>query len=177
MKPSPSKPDVVRFTSKIVRHASGDRARIPDDTAAKIDTLEKLEGRINSQSFRAPILRDSEGSWLRVNAAMLRGSLADYGDDVHVAVLGPEPDPVPQPDFRAELTLSPEATTSWESLTILGKRDWIRWIDDTNNPETRARRIARAIEQLSDGKRRACCVNVNGFMECRIKEDEQEGKS
>lgn len=176
MKSSPSKPDVLRFTSKITRHTSGDRARLPGDIVAKVDGMEKLEGKINSQSFRAPILRDDQGVWLRVNTAMLRGSLADYGDDVQIAVLGPEPEPMPQSDFRVELDASPEATASWESLTILGKRDWIRWIDDTNNPETRARRIARAIEQLSDGKRRACCVNVNGFMECRIKEFEQEVK-
>lgn len=170
MNSSPNKPDVFRFTSRIVRHSDGDRLHIPQDVARKLKTLDKLEGRINSQSFRAPILRDSEGVWLRVNTAMMRGSLAAYGETVSVAVLGPEPHPVPQTDFHQELILSPEAMTSWESLTVLGKRDWIRWIDDTNNPKTRARRIARAIEQLSDGKRRACCVNVNGFMECRIKE-------
>lgn len=168
-----SKPEVLRFTTKIERHAGGDKALVPTEVAEKLVGMEKLEGRIATQSFRAPLIHENDKLWLRVNAAMLRGSEADYGTEVEFAVLGPEPAPTPQSDFQRELDESLEAMASWNSLTTLGKRDWIRWIDDTNNPETRARRIARAIEQLSDGKRRACCVNVNGFMECRIKEVEQ----
>lgn len=168
-----SKPDVLRFTAKVVRHAGGDRALLPVGIAEKLIGMDKLEGKMATQSFRAPLLRENDEVWVRVNAAMLRGSQADYGTEVEFAVLGPEPVPTPQPDFQRELDSSLEATASWDSLTTLGKRDWIRWIDDTHNPETRARRIARAIEQLSEGKRRACCVNVNGFMECRIKEDQQ----
>jgi len=34
--------------------------------------------------------------------------------------------------------------------------------------KTRARRIERSVQQLSLGKRRACCVNVYEYMLCRI---------
>ena len=60
---------------------------------------------------------------------------------------------------------------------MLGQRDWIRWIEDAKKPETRARRVTRTVSQLEDGKRRACCVDVNSFMMCRIKEDDDERRA
>jgi hypothetical protein len=65
----------------------------------------------------------------------------------------------------------------WDDLTTMGRRDWVHWVESAKQPETRARRVTRTVEQLSSGKRRACCVNVYEYMLCRIQESEQTEES
>ncbi|MCZ9304690.1 YdeI/OmpD-associated family protein [Corynebacterium sp. c9Ua_112] len=45
----------------------------------------------------------------------------------------------------------------WESLTPLGRNEFICWVTDAKKDETRARRIRRTREELEEGKRRPCC--------------------
>ena len=138
----------------------------------------KVEGTINGHPFRAALEPNTFGShWLRVNKAMLKGAGAEAGDRVKLAILGPEPEPTVPADLRVALTTSHEAKTLWDDLTTMGRRDWVRWIESAKQPETRARRVTRTVEQLSSGKRRACCVNVYEYMLCRIQESEQTEES
>lgn len=134
----------------------------------------KVEGTINGHPFRAALEPDtSAGHWLRVNKAMLKGAGADVGATVRLAILGPEPEPRVPADLKGALGTSHEAKTLWDDLTSMGRRDWIRWIESAKQPETRTRRVARTVEQLSSGKRRACCVNVYEYMLRRVREEEQ----
>jgi Bacteriocin-protection, YdeI or OmpD-Associated/Domain of unknown function (DUF1905) len=138
----------------------------------------KVEGTINGHPFRAALEPNTSGSHcLRVNKAMLKGAVADAGDTVRLAVLGPEPEPTVPADLQVALTASHEAKTLWDDLTTMGRRDWVRWIESAKQPETRGRRVSRTVEQLSSGKRRACCVNVYEYMVCRIQESEQTEES
>lgn len=175
------KPDVLRFRSVLIDSpakgsGSGLALELPVDVSDKLHGMDKVEGVVNDRAFRTAVEQSDGAYWLPVSKAMLRNAAAEKGDEIEIAILGPEPDPIPASDLQRELDASPEATENWEELTTLAKRDWLRWIDDTNNQGTRARRIVRAIEQLSEGKRRACCVNVNGFMMCRIQEDGKQLK-
>lgn len=168
---STPRPDVIRFGANIVELRGKTVLEIPRSVAEKLESMVKLEGVINGHPFRSPVSIEGDQMYLRVNVAMLRGSHAHIGSTVELAVLGPEV-PLRLPDdFAASLT--PKAHDSWESLTEPGRRDWVRWIESAKQQETRERRIKRAVEQLDEGKRRACCVDVNQFMLCRIAEDEQ----
>jgi uncharacterized protein YdeI (YjbR/CyaY-like superfamily) len=60
-------------------------------------------------------------------------------------------------DLRKTLTASPAMLAVWEDITPLARNEWICWIEDAKKPETRAKRIAQAQENLTDGKRRPCC--------------------
>jgi hypothetical protein len=170
-------PSVFRFKARLFRHpetaknGSWALLNIPKVVSKKLCGMTKVEGTINGHSFRAALEPNmSGGYWLRVNKSMLEGAHADAGDTVKLAILGPEPEPTVPADLQVALTASHEAKTLWKDLTTMGRRDWIRWIDSAKRPETRARRITRTVEQLSSGKRRACCVNVYEFMLCRIQE-------
>lgn len=165
-------PTVFRFEAQLFEHpeavksgGSQIRLSVPQAVSEKLKDMTKIEGTINGHPFRAPLEPQiSGGYWIVVNKAMHRGSGADMGATVNLAILGPEPEPTIPTDLRSAFAVSREAMDLWNTLTILGRRDWIRWIESTENPETRARRITRTIEQLSSGKRRPCCVNVNAFM-------------
>ncbi len=179
-------PSVLRFDARLFQHPQTAKAgskvflTVPKRVAGQFPSggATRVEGVMNGQPFRALMEPDlSGGHWLHVNKAMRRGAGADVGDTVQLAILGPEPEPTLAEDFRIALTASRDAEALWKDLTLLGRLDWVRWIEAARKPETRPRRIRRAVEQLSSGDRRACCVNVYEFMLDRIREDEQARES
>jgi hypothetical protein len=179
-----SKPPVLRFTARLpedpetTKGGSGILLDVPKPVGEKLRDMPKVEGTINGHPFRAPLEPNPAGGrYLKVNNAMRRGAGADPGDTVELAVLGPEPDPKGPADLRSAFASAPEAKEVWKELTTMGRQDWVRWIEGAKTPETRARRIKRTVDQLSEGKRRACCVNVYEYMLNRIEEDEQPTKS
>jgi hypothetical protein len=60
-------------------------------------------------------------------------------------------------DLQAALRSDPEIFVFWESLTPLGRNEFICWVDDAKQPATRQRRIRRTCEELLEGKKRPCC--------------------
>ncbi|MEZ0374526.1 MAG: YdeI/OmpD-associated family protein [Candidatus Sericytochromatia bacterium] len=172
-------PAVIRFEAQLfqqpetARTATAAMLTIPPAVNKQLCDMTKVEGTINGHPFRASLELDASGEHsLRVNKAMLKGAGAGAGDTVELAILGPEPEPTIPADLLAPLSASDEAKTLWEELSHLGRLDWIRWIELAKTPETRARRVTRTVEQLAEGKRRPCCVNVYEFMLCRIQESE-----
>jgi hypothetical protein len=177
-----SDPAVLRFDARLTRppeakNGTGTVLDVPKAVSGKLRDMPKVEGTIEGHPFRAALEPNpSGGLWLRVNKAMLKGAGADEGDSVQLAVLGPEPEPKPPADLRAAFDEAPEAESVWDELPTLGRRDWVRWIEGAKKPETRERRVRRTIDQLSEGKRRACCVNVYEYMLDRVEEDQQASK-
>lgn len=172
-----SGPSVIRFQARLVRDSNGAKGgsqtllNVPKVASKKLRGMTKVEGTINGHPFRAELEASAAGGQsLRVNNAMRGGADADVGDTVKLAVLGPEPAPAIPADLRGPLTASRDAKALWKDLTVVARRDWIRWIEGAKTPETRARRVRRTVEQLSEGKRRPCCVNVYEFMQRRVQE-------
>src|SRR5262249_40025802 len=62
----------------------------------------------------------------------------------------PEPD-IPK-DFRTALANAPDASEVWEDITPMARWEWVRWINATKNPGTRARRVQVGISKLRSGK-------------------------
>ncbi|GGB19647.1 hypothetical protein GCM10011380_06510 [Sphingomonas metalli] len=62
-----------------------------------------------------------------------------------------------QEDLQVALRSDREALARWESLTPLGRNEFICWVDDARQVATRQRRIVRTREALLEGKRRPCC--------------------
>ncbi len=60
-------------------------------------------------------------------------------------------------DLRARLKADPEVYRHWESLTPLGRNEFICWVEDAKQDKTRQRRIERTCESLVEGKTRPCC--------------------
>ncbi len=60
-------------------------------------------------------------------------------------------------DLRKTLTSSPLTQVAWEDITPLARNEWICWIENAKQMETRSRRIERMHTELIEGKRRPCC--------------------
>lgn len=170
-------PSVLRFKGCLIRDPQAPRRRssalikLPTHIGKKLRGMTKVEGTINGHPFRASLESSSVGSSsLRVNNAMRNGAGGHAGEIVSLSILGPELTPRVPTDLRIALTASRDAKKLWNDLTTMGRRDWIRWIESAKTHETRARRVKRTVDQLSEGKRRPCCVNVYEFMMRRVRE-------
>jgi uncharacterized protein YdeI (YjbR/CyaY-like superfamily) len=62
--------------------------------------------------------------------------------------------PEMHPDFAAALDRDPKAKAALESFPPSARRDYLEWIADAKQEATRQKRIATAVEWLSEGKRR-----------------------
>ncbi len=67
----------------------------------------------------------------------------------------PAPPPAEiHPEFAAALDAAPLARDHFDRFTAGQRREYVDWIAEAKRGETRARRIASAVEWLSEGKRR-----------------------
>ena len=66
----------------------------------------------------------------------------------------PKPPPAMHPDFAAALAKAPKAKAVLDGFPPSAQRDYLEWIDEAKQDATRAKRIATAVEWLSEGKRR-----------------------
>lgn len=67
-----------------------------------------------------------------------------------------EPKPVPEmhPEFAAALAKSPKAGAAFDAFAPSHRREYLEWIAEARRDETRQKRIATAIEWLTEGKKR-----------------------
>jgi len=80
-------------------------------------------------------------------------------------------------DLKAALEASPSALAAWDNLTDIGRRDFISWINEAKQAETRERRITRCAENLTKGKKRPCCYAVVPMDLYRALGDNPEAKT
>jgi len=66
----------------------------------------------------------------------------------------PKPAPEMHPEFAAALAKAPKAKAALEGFPPSAQRDYLEWIDEAKQDSTRQKRIATAVEWLSEGKRR-----------------------
>lgn len=66
----------------------------------------------------------------------------------------PKAAPSLHPDFSAALSANPKAKAVLDSFPPSAQRDYLDWIAEAKQDSTRAKRIATAVEWLSEGKRR-----------------------
>ena len=60
-------------------------------------------------------------------------------------------------DVREVLLSDPKMLAIWEDITPLARNEWICWIEEAKQQETRERRIRVGRSKLLSGMRRPCC--------------------
>lgn len=66
----------------------------------------------------------------------------------------PKPESVIHPEFAAALAKNPKAKSILDGFPPSARRDYLQWIAQAKQDATRAKRIATAVEWLSEGKKR-----------------------
>ena len=93
---------------------------------------------------------DAEFDALIRQAAELAGSAPLPRKTKHA----PKPAPELHPDFAAALAKAPSAKAALDGFPPSAQRDYFEWIAEAKQDSTRQKRIATAVEWLSEGKRR-----------------------
>ncbi len=140
--------------------------RLPEEASAKLPSRGQVavQGTINGHRFQAVLEPDgSFGHWMNVDRKLQRAAAVSAGDtatlDIEPTTEWPEPT-VPQ-DLATALTAAPQKIHDlWNDITPMARWEWVRWVNATNNPETRQRRVEVTISKMNGGKRRPCCFNL-----------------
>jgi len=136
--------------------------RLPKSASAKLPSrgMVMVEGTLNGARFQAPLEPDGKGSHLLVVDETLRKT-AGAGDTVTLAIEPSEhwPEPKLPADLKEALAADPRAQATWKDITVAARWDWIRWVNEAKQPETRLRRIESIYSRFKAGKRRPCCFD------------------
>ena len=81
-------------------------------------------------------------------------ALVDAGAKTPRAAKHPKPPVETPPDLLAALAAAPAARATWDGFPESCRREYSDWVAEAKRPETRAKRLALAIEWMTEGKRR-----------------------
>ena len=144
-----------------IRQAEGSTAtgiEIPAEVLAALDAGKKPPVRltVNGYAYRSTVATVDGRPMVGFNSDHRAASGLNGGDSVEVDIeLDTEPRTVDLPDdFRAALEADPEAFQTFNKLSNSNKGFHVSNVTGTKNPETRQRRIEKAIAALHEGKPR-----------------------
>src|ERR1019366_9120576 len=122
-------------------------------------------GTINGVEFVTVLEPDgNRGHWMRVDDT-LQQAIGIRGGGTATLDVGVTPD-CPEPsvpeDLATALAAAPQKIHGlWNEITPMARWEWVRWVNATQNPETRGRRVEVSISKMKSGKRRPCCFDLS----------------
>jgi hypothetical protein len=126
-----------------VEKTFGTKARVP------------VRGTINGFPFRSSLMPMGGCHRMVVNKTIRAGAGVKAGDTVSV-VLERDADERtidPPPQLKKELGKSKAALANWEKQSFTNKKEMARSIVEVKQEETRARRLAKVMDVLKNGKK------------------------
>lgn len=123
-----------------------------------------LTGTFAGKPFSTIAEPDGKGShWFTPDNALLAATKTRLGDSIELELESSKDWPQPElpNDFATMLANDTVARATWDKATPMAHWEWLRWVNSTTNPETRAKRIDVSQSKLAKGMRRPCCFNRN----------------
>ena len=137
--------EAARFTVPFdAEKVFGTRARVP------------VSGTINGHPFRSSIFPTGQGThYMVVNRETREGAKVKAGDTVSFVMERDEEPRVvtPPPELARALRANKTAKAAWDKLSYTHQKEHARAVEEAKRPETRARRVERAIAELSSPKK------------------------
>jgi len=109
---------------------------------------------IGNHTYRTTVAVMGGEFMIPLSAENRKGAGVAAGDEVDVGIeLDSEPREVTvPPDFAKALGRDSKARRYFDDLSYSHKRRWVMSIDEAKTAETRQRRIAKAVEKLTEGR-------------------------
>lgn len=131
---------------------------IPDEVVESLAAGKRPPVRvtINGGTYRSTVASRGGRYMIGVSAANRELTGVEAGDEVEIEIeldTAPREVEVPE-DLAAALAAEPEARSFFESLSYSQKQWYVLPIGEAKKPETRERRVAKAIGMLLDGRKR-----------------------
>lgn len=126
---------------------------VPEEIVDALDSGKKppVVVTINGYTYRNSIARMGGRYLISVSAEHRKGAGVEAGDELDVEVeLDTEPRVVTVPeDFAAALDKAPAARKAFDKMSYSHQLRWVLSVTDAKTPETRQRRIVKAVDTLS----------------------------
>ena len=109
---------------------------------------------LDDYTYRSTVAPMNGGFWVGVNADHREASGLSAGDEVEVTLAldtAPRELEVP-PELAAALDADPVARAFFDGLSYSNRRVFTLSVEGTNNPETKARRVEKAIALMREGR-------------------------
>ncbi len=156
----------VRFEAELQAIDDTVLARLPEDASAGLPSRGQVavHATLDGNAFDTVVEPDGRrGHWVRVDSGLRDAAGVGPGDTavltLEVADEWPEPE-VPE-DLAGALAGAPDRIRGvWDDITPMARWEWVRWVQATRNPDTRARRVDVSLSKMDDGKRRPCCFDL-----------------
>ena len=123
-----------------VQKVFGTRARVP------------VRGTINGFAFRSSVFPKGDGQhYMVVNREVRAGAKVKGGETVSVVMeRDEEPRTVEPPaELARALKGNKEARAAWEKLSYSHRKEYARSVEEAKRPETRQRRVEKALAELA----------------------------
>ena len=157
----------IRFDATLSTIDTSTVLRLPETASKSLPSRGQVavRGTINGVEFSTVLEPDGEsGHWMRVDDTLQHTAGIGAGDTatVVIEVTKEWPEPTVPQDLATALAAAPQQIQDlWNEITPMARWEWVRWVNATNNPDTRTRRVDVSISKMQSGKRRPCCFNLS----------------
>jgi hypothetical protein len=157
----------IRFDATVYTIDEWTILRLPEKASGKLPSRGQVavQGTINGHGFQTVLEPDGYfGHWMRIDRELLQTAGVGAGDTAALEIesLKDWPEPNIPHDLETALTAAPQKIQDlWRAITPMARWEWVRWVNATQNPDTRKRRVEVSISKMKSGKRRPCCFNLS----------------
>ena len=158
---------MIHFKTSLHKIGKWNIIKIPQHVSAILPSRGQVmvKGTIQNYDIEQVLEPDGVGGhWLKIDQKLQKALNLVVGSNVSVAI---EPikewlEPSKPKDFLKALNEAPHTVQDlWDDITPMARWEWVRWINATNEINTRNRRIEVSISKMNAGKRRPCCFNLS----------------
>lgn len=151
----------IKFTAIIEQAKSNIDAAyiiIPFEVKATFGKLRvKVKATFNGVEYRGTIaiMDKTTGPILVLRKDIRKQMDKSFGDEITVIIEeDKEPRVVILPeDFQNELNKAPKTKEIFDKLAYTHRKEYVNWINDAKKTETGKRRLVKALEMISEGKK------------------------
>ena len=149
----------MRFTTTVRQNSkTATGIRVPDEVLAGLNAgkAPKVAVTINGFTYRSSVATVNGEPMIGVSDTVRQASGVAGGDTVDVeVVLDTAPRTITVPDdLAAALDAEPVARATFDKLSYSNQRFWVEPIEGAKSPDTRQRRIEKAVATLREGRPR-----------------------
>lgn len=158
--------EVIQFEAKACILGEWLVVQLPESASKQLSSRGQVavESAINGRELRQVLEPDGRwGHWFKIDQGLQARTGIRAGDVVSVEITPTKdwPKPTVPDDFSQALAAAePVVQELWTRITPMARWEWVRWINETRNLETRQRRVEVSISKMQSGKRRPCCFNL-----------------
>lgn len=156
----------IRFAATLHTIDKWTFVRLPQKASGDLPSRGQVavRGTINGHPFQTVLEPDgSFGHWMKIDRKLRQAAALSAGGTATLEIESAKewPEPTVPPDLKTALAAAPQKIQDlWKEITPMARWEWVRWVNATQNPGTRKRRVDVSISKMKNGKRRPCCFNL-----------------